>query len=115
MAGRRPHGWHKYAKCLSFKLLHPGARDIFFPQHGEKTNFGKQFCKNGCPVINDCLLYALYYEETGIWGGTDDRERRKIRPLLQRTLAEWAAKQGITVSSENQQHPVELQAESGAA
>lgn len=32
-----------------------------------------------CPVRDDCLDYAIRYDEVGIWGGTTDRERRRIR------------------------------------
>lgn len=38
----------------------------------------KAICKQ-CPLINDCLAYALQYDEQGIWGGTNERERSRIR------------------------------------
>lgn len=38
----------------------------------------KAICKQ-CPLINDCLAYALQYDEQGIWGGTTERERSRIR------------------------------------
>lgn len=28
-----------------------------------------------CPVAQDCLEYALIYEEQGVWGGTTEKER----------------------------------------
>lgn len=36
------------------------------------------FCYE-CPVRLHCLEWALEYGETGLWGGTTDRERRLIR------------------------------------
>ena len=33
----------------------------------------------GCPVQRECLEYALDNGEYGVWGGTSERERRRIR------------------------------------
>jgi WhiB family redox-sensing transcriptional regulator len=41
----------------------------------------KQICKE-CPLVKDCLAYALKYDEHGIWGGTTEHEREKIRRSL---------------------------------
>lgn len=38
----------------------------------------KAVCRE-CPLIKDCLAYALKYDESGIWGGTNETERGKIR------------------------------------
>jgi WhiB family redox-sensing transcriptional regulator len=32
-----------------------------------------------CPVKADCLEYAIVNNEIGIWGGTTDQERRRMR------------------------------------
>jgi WhiB family transcriptional regulator, redox-sensing transcriptional regulator len=33
-----------------------------------------------CPVIDDCLEYALETNQrSGIWGGTSERERKSLR------------------------------------
>lgn len=32
-----------------------------------------------CPVIKPCLEFALDNGERGIWGGTSERQRRKMR------------------------------------
>lgn len=43
----------------------------------------------GCPVRSDCLYYALSLGVRllpGVWGGTSERERRKMRaPILPQT------------------------------
>lgn len=64
--------------------------DLFFPVRGEGNQHAtgaKAIC-NGwddgsvspCPVRETCLEYALVHvEKFGIWGGTSERERRKIR------------------------------------
>ena len=32
-----------------------------------------------CPVMDECLEFAIKHEEHGVWGGTTERERNKIR------------------------------------
>lgn len=36
-------------------------------------------CHGGCPVINECLEYALEKNLDGVWGGTIHAERWRIR------------------------------------
>lgn len=57
--------------------------DIFFPEKGESTRPAKRICQS-CPVIAECLEYALANNERfGIWGGLSERERRRLRRGLQ--------------------------------
>lgn len=37
-----------------------------------------------CPVSNPCLLWAIHNDEKGIWGGTSERDRDKIKRYLAR-------------------------------
>jgi WhiB family redox-sensing transcriptional regulator len=51
----------------------------FFPNKGSSTRAAKAVCAT-CPVETKCLLYALEHNERfGVWGGTSERERRKLR------------------------------------
>ena len=51
----------------------------FFPVQGASTREAKIICGR-CPVQTECLNYALEFNEKhGVWGGTTERERRKIR------------------------------------
>jgi|TARA_B110001454_G_C12709424_1_gene430069 hypothetical protein len=53
--------------------------DIFYPQRGESTVIIKTICR-ACPVVKPCLEYAMRnMEKFGIWGGTSERERRRMR------------------------------------
>lgn len=72
--------------------------DLFFPVG--TTGFAlvqidraKQVCAE-CPVHVECLEYALETnQDSGIWGGTSEEERRNIRRRLagrQRSLAQTA-------------------------
>lgn len=56
--------------------------EIFFPI-GEgsphRNDAALRYCRR-CPVREECLHYALRVPHThGIWGGTDEEERRMIR------------------------------------
>ncbi|WP_289008025.1 WhiB family transcriptional regulator [uncultured Thermomonospora sp.] len=67
--------WRNNAACLG---VDP---DLFFPPQGGATNGAeaKQIC-GGCPVQAECLDYAVTTaQKYGIWGGTNERERREIR------------------------------------
>ena len=51
----------------------------FFPERGVEVTRAKSVCDT-CSVKSECLAYALTNgEHHGIWGGTSERERRRIR------------------------------------
>ena len=53
--------------------------DIFFPDRGESLAPAKTVCGE-CIVRDECLEFALDHgERFGVWGGTSERERRKLR------------------------------------
>ncbi|WP_280381432.1 WhiB family transcriptional regulator [Nocardia wallacei] len=53
--------------------------DAFYPEKGGSTADAKKVCMR-CPVRVECLRYALDHDERfGIWGGTSERERRRIK------------------------------------
>jgi WhiB family transcriptional regulator, redox-sensing transcriptional regulator len=43
-----------------------------------EQNLAKAACKV-CPVREECLEYALKWEQYGLWGGLTPGQRRKIR------------------------------------
>jgi hypothetical protein len=49
--------------------------DTFF---SEKETEAKEICSD-CHFIDECLEYALHNDVVGVWGGTDEKERAKIR------------------------------------
>lgn len=52
--------------------------ESFFPGDGESDENAKRVCGD-CSVRNECLDYALENgEKCGIWGGLDEKERRKV-------------------------------------
>lgn len=72
--------WQLQAHCRSHSL------DWFFPPDGEsgaeravREELARSVCRS-CPVHMPCLGMALELEaQHGIWGGTNERERRRMR------------------------------------
>ncbi len=61
--------------------------ELFFPARGKPTRDAKALCK-GCVVREECLDYALAHgERWGIWGGTTERDRRRLRRSLRQRAA----------------------------
>lgn len=53
---------------------------------GAEARYAKKVCR-GCPVVNDCLAYALDQRiDFGVWGGMTARERRAMRRAAGETL-----------------------------
>lgn len=51
---------------------------IFFPSDGVGVEIARRACE-GCPVIEQCLEYAISERiDHGVWGGCSERERRRI-------------------------------------
>lgn len=70
-----PEPWTVYGACLEV------SPDTFFPEHGDKQTAkdARQIC-GGCDVRAACLAYALKHREVhGIWGATNERQRRRLR------------------------------------
>ncbi|MDQ4149349.1 MAG: WhiB family transcriptional regulator [Actinomycetota bacterium] len=67
--------WQVRARCVE---VDP---EIFFPERGGSSRAARAVC-NECSVRIECLKYALANrEQFGIWGGTSERERRRLRRL----------------------------------
>jgi WhiB family redox-sensing transcriptional regulator len=72
------YSWRRYAVCRDTDP------DLFFPvgttgQALVQIDRAKDVCQQ-CPVSQDCLEFALETnQDSGIWGGTSEEERRKLR------------------------------------
>jgi len=60
--------------------------DLFFPGRGEakKQVAAVAYCQT-CPVMFECLTYALHFQHRelpGIYGGTTENDREKLRRAL---------------------------------
>jgi WhiB family transcriptional regulator, redox-sensing transcriptional regulator len=47
-------------------------------QYAQRVRFAKGICQP-CPVRVACRDYAITSHQAGIWGGTDEDERRQLR------------------------------------
>ncbi|HVX23596.1 MAG TPA: WhiB family transcriptional regulator [Acidimicrobiales bacterium] len=66
--------WRKRAACRGIDV------EIFYPVTEDEADAAeaKAVCAE-CPVRQACLEHALAHREReGIWGGTTERERRRI-------------------------------------
>ncbi len=67
-----PTKWMSHGNCAD---AHPS---VFFPRDGLGVIAAQQICK-GCPVVDECLEYALSnHISHGVWGGASERQRRRI-------------------------------------
>jgi len=69
--------WRDHASCRST------GTHLFFPEQESAAFEGVEaalaLCRQ-CPVKNACLQFALETkQEHGIWGGTTEAERRRLR------------------------------------
>ncbi|MFB9626858.1 WhiB family transcriptional regulator [Nonomuraea helvata] len=65
--------WWGLAACVG---MDPA---LFYPPQGGSVREAKRICTS-CPVRTECLAYGLAYGEIyGIWGGTTEDERRRMR------------------------------------
>jgi WhiB family redox-sensing transcriptional regulator len=70
--------WRRQAKCLG------SDPELFFPAGVtgaplEQAQAAKRVCQS-CPVRSPCLDFALETnQDTGVWGGTTEDERRVMR------------------------------------
>ncbi len=59
--------------------------EVFFPDDEDQAEVAKRIC-DGCDVRVACLEHALASrEKVGVWGGTTERERRRIIRQRRRT------------------------------
>ena len=67
--------WIKQANCLGIDT------NLFYPdRHEESTGIDARAVCAQCVVREECLSYALQTgERFGIWGGTSERQRKKMR------------------------------------
>jgi WhiB family redox-sensing transcriptional regulator len=64
--------WMEQANCRDV------LPETFFPEPGTQGRLAARIC-SGCLVKGQCLEYALHFRiNHGIWGGTSERERKRI-------------------------------------
>ena len=70
--------WMADGKCRDYPA------EMFFPGDGVGVIKAQKICA-ACPVKAQCLNYALEnHVEHGVWGGTSERERRRLQRARRR-------------------------------
>ena len=54
-------------------------RDLFFPDSSRWGEVRAKAICESCDVRAQCMDYAIEFNEVGIWGGTTERERKRIK------------------------------------
>jgi WhiB family redox-sensing transcriptional regulator len=86
-----PSEWRIDARCRDT------SPELFFPvgttgQALVQIEQAKAICRS-CPAMTECLEYALSTnQDSGVWGGTSEEERRKLR-------REWVARRKAAASA----------------
>ena len=82
--------WHQDAACAD-DTVDP---DWFFPAVGHDGTKAREVCA-GCQVREQCLAMALHQPLAGIWGGTTEPDRVRMRREQGIELPQrWAAHNG---------------------
>lgn len=71
--------WQNDAACKDMSLV---SYEPFYPNRGRSAEKDTGNICNSCPVKDQCLDHALKYEKYGYWGGTNARQRIKMRKDL---------------------------------
>ncbi|WP_410540596.1 WhiB family transcriptional regulator [Streptomyces sp. KL2] len=86
-----PHtDWRKRGACRNEDP------DLFFPVGTTgpallQIEEAKAICRRRCPVMEQCLTWALEVGEEGVWGGLSEDERRLLKRHTARRAAQRAA------------------------
>lgn len=64
--------WRTRATCIGLPT------EIFFSDDPSDIATAKAACAV-CPVLDDCLDFALQHRESGVWGGSTEQERERVR------------------------------------
>lgn len=69
---RDPPSWRALANCRGKDP------NVFILDRGGSYKQALTLCSE-CVVVEPCLRYALDNHETGVWGGTTESQRKKMR------------------------------------
>lgn len=81
MDQEREMQWMRDGECRNFPA------SAFFPSDGVGVDAARKICDT-CKVKSQCLEYALDARiDHGVWGGTSERERRRILKSRRQEIA----------------------------
>lgn len=74
------YSWSKKAKCRNEGVL--------------QENLTKKYCTD-CPVKGPCNIYAIVHNELGIWGGTSEKDRELVSPVVVEAMKNQFEREGL--------------------
>lgn len=97
IAAGRPD-WQRHAKCAG----HPDP-SLFHGRDGERAEDRRAredvaiaFCRDGCPVRQECLIDALDRgDREGVWGGTTPEQRAQLQRIARAVAADQELREAI--------------------
>lgn len=92
--------WREQAACRDLKLEETDS--IFFLGQGKSARAAREIC-GSCRVKRQCLNFALYYGESGIWGGMTDEERKSLGHVLGILTRAQVESTGVNVAETREQ------------
>lgn len=74
------------ARCAGYSYRPAVNADLFFPDNANHLGKRAREMCQACPIISDCLEWALQHERHGYWAGTHPEQRDDIRRRRNITL-----------------------------
>jgi hypothetical protein len=72
----------KYPKTIGSEPCATTDPEIWFPERSNQylkvMAIAKSLCQT-CPIMYECAEYAIHTDVEGVWGGTNEKERRAIQ------------------------------------
>lgn len=94
--------WQNQAECRSGYDI-----DLWFPAgmtgpFAVQIQAAKDVCRRRCPVMEECLTWALETrQEAGIWGGLDEIERQKLLRRAEQRATRLRVQDGRRLAIDN--------------
>jgi hypothetical protein len=72
----------RYPRVTGFEPCAVTDPELWFPERSNQymkiAAIAKQLCQT-CPLMYECADYAIGTDVEGIWGGTDEKQRKAIQ------------------------------------
>lgn len=78
-----------YSKSIGLPNCTSSDPEAFFPERGSDvghTVAAKKVCST-CPYIGACREWAIDNNEIGVWGGTTELDRKRIKRMRRNNIA----------------------------
>jgi len=74
----KPYVENLTSQWMSKGICNDDNRSLFYSLYISDQRAAVKICQE-CPIINECLEYAIKNNEIGVWGGTTEKQRKRLR------------------------------------